>query len=99
MSILPNPEIRTEFSIHPKTRLGQISLIVANLENQLAFYQQALGFRLHWHDGGRAGLGVGGADLLVLTEEANLKRYAGVTGLYHVAFVFPGRRELALVMA
>jgi catechol 2,3-dioxygenase len=99
MSILPNPETKTEFSIHPKTMMGKISLIVANLENQLAFYQQALGFRLHWRDGSRAGLGVGGADLLVLVEEANLKKYGGVTGLYHVAFVFPNRRELAIVMA
>ena len=99
MSILPNPEIKTEFSIHPNTRMGQISLIVANLENQLAFYEQALGFRLHWRDGSRAGLGVGGADLLVLTQDVNLKKYGGVTGLYHVAFVFPDRRELAIVMA
>jgi len=99
MSILPNPETKTEFSIHPKTMMEKISLIVANLENQVAFYQQALGFRLHWRDGSRAGLGVGGADLLVLVEEANLKKYGGVTGLYHVAFVFPNRRELAIVMA
>src|SRR6185436_12867050 len=99
MSILPNPEIRTEYSIHPNTCLGQISLIVANLENQLAFYEQALGFRLHWRDGNRAGLGTGNADLLLLIEETDLKRYAGVTGLYHMAFVFPDRRELALVMA
>ena len=99
MSILPNPEIKTEFSIHPKTMMGKISLIVANLENQLAFYQQALGFRLHWRDRSRAGLGVGGADLIVLSEEANLKKYGGVTGLYHVAFVYPNRRELAIVMA
>ena len=99
MSILPNPEIKTEFSIHPKTMMGKISLIVANLENQLAFYQQALGFRSHWRDGRRAGLGVGGADLLLLSEEADLKKYGGVTGLYHMAFVFPNRRELAIVMA
>jgi len=99
MSILPNPEIRTEYSIHPNTCLGQISLIVANLENQLAFYEQALGFRLHWRDRNRAGLGTGNADLLLLIEETNLKRYAGVTGLYHMAFVYPDRRELALVMA
>ena len=99
MSILPNPEIKTEFSIHPKTMMGKVSLIVANLENQLAFYQQALGFRLHWRDGRRAGLGTGNADLVLLTEETNLKKYGGVTGLYHMAFVFPNRRELAIVMA
>jgi catechol 2,3-dioxygenase len=99
MSIFQNPETKTEFSIHRKTMMGQVSLIVANLENQLAFYQQALGFRLHWRDASRAGLGVGGADILLLKEESNLKKYGGVTGLYHMAFVFPNRRELAIVMA
>ena len=99
MSILPNPEIRTEFSIHPKTKMGQVALTVASLDNQLVFYQQALGFTLHWREGHKAGLGAGREDLVVLTEEANLKRYGGVTGLYHVAFVLPNRRELAIVMA
>jgi catechol 2,3-dioxygenase-like lactoylglutathione lyase family enzyme len=36
------------------------------------FYQQAMGFKLHWRDGNKAGLGAGGADLLLLTEEPNL---------------------------
>ena len=90
---------KTEFSVHPKTRMGAISLAVANLENQLEFYQKAMGFKLHWREGNRAGLGAGGSDLLVLTEEPNLKKYRGVTGLYHVAYVFPNRRELAIAMA
>jgi catechol 2,3-dioxygenase len=96
---LPNSEAKTEFSIHPKTLMGSISLGVADLENQLRFYQQALGFKLHWHAGNKAGLGAGGSDLLLLTEEPNLKKYRGVTGLYHVAYVFPNRRELAIAMA
>ena len=29
---------KTEFSIHPQTLLGHVSLTVANLENQIAFY-------------------------------------------------------------
>jgi catechol 2,3-dioxygenase len=100
MSVLPNPETKTEFSIHPKTQMGAISLKVANLENQLKFYQQAMGFQLHWRDGNKAGLGSGGGkDLLLLTEEPGLKKYRGVTGLYHVAYVFPNRRELAIAMA
>jgi catechol 2,3-dioxygenase len=93
------PKSKTEFSIHPQTRMGAISLAVANLENQLEFYQKALGFKLHWREGNKAGLGAGGADFLLLTEEANLKKYRGVTGLYHVAYVFPDRRELAIAMA
>jgi catechol 2,3-dioxygenase len=90
---------KTEFSIHPATGIGHISLKVADLENQLAFYQQAMGFKLHWHEGDKAGLGSGNADLLHLTEEPNIKRYRGVTGLYHVAYLFPNRRELAIAMA
>ena len=90
---------KTEFSIHPATKIGHVSLKVANLENQLAFYQQALGFQLHWREGNQAGFGAGGADLLRLTEEPNLKRYRGVTGLYHFAVLFPNRRELARAIA
>jgi len=92
-------ETKSEFSIHPKTQMGHISLTVANLENQLEFYQKAMGFKLHWREGNEAGLGAGGKDLLILIEEPNLKKYRGVTGLYHVAYLFPNRRELAIAMA
>ena len=99
MTLKTIPESRTEFSIHPKTRMGTISLNVANLENQLEFYQKALGFKLHWREGNKAGLGAGLADFLLLSEESGLKKYRGVTGLYHVAYVFPDRHELAIAMA
>src|SRR5436190_15181750 len=100
MSILPNPETKTGFSIDPATKMGHISLTVASLDNQIVFYEQALGFRLHWREGNKAGLGSpNGADLLLLTEEPDLKKYRGVTGLYHVAYVFPSKRELAIAMA
>jgi catechol 2,3-dioxygenase len=90
---------KTEFSIHPATLIGHVSLTVANLENQIAFYQQVLGFQLHWREGNKAGLGAGGADLLRLTEEPNVRKYQRVTGLYHFAVLFPNRRELAIAMA
>jgi catechol 2,3-dioxygenase len=99
MSVLPSSETKSEFSIHPTTRIGHLSLKVADLDNQIAFYQQAMGFKLHWRDGNQAGLGAGGTDLLLLTQEQNLKRYRGVTGLYHVAYLFPNQRELAIAMA
>jgi len=91
--------IQTQVSIHPATLLGHVSLTVANLENQILFYQQALGFKLHWREGNKAGLGAGGPDLLRLTEQPNLKKYRGVTGLYHFAVLFPNRRELARAVA
>jgi len=90
---------KTDFSIHPATRMGHVALTVANLENQVSFYTQVLGFKLHWREGNRAGLGAGGADLLRLIEEPNLKRYRGATGLYHFAVLFPNRRELARAIA
>jgi catechol 2,3-dioxygenase len=89
----------TQFSIHPKTSLGYISLTVASLERQIAFYQQALGFVLHQQEGDTAVLGTGKTKLLHLTEQPNFKRYRGVTGLYHFAILFPNRRELARTMA
>ena len=92
-------ENKTDFSIHPATKMGHVSLTVANLENQILFYTQVLGFKLHWRDGNRAGLGAGRVDLLRLTEELDRKRYRAVTGLYHFAVLFPDRRELARAMA
>jgi len=99
MGTLPSSETKTEFSIHPATRVGPVSLTVANLDNQITFYQQALGFKLHQREGSQATLGTGERDLLHLTEQPGFKRYRGVTGLYHFAVLFPNRRELARVMA
>ena len=92
-------ENKTGFSIDPATRMGHVALTVANLENQVLFYTQVLGFQLHWREGNRAGLGGGGQDLLRLIEQPNLKRYRGITGLYHFAVLFPNRRELARAVA
>jgi catechol 2,3-dioxygenase len=99
MNTLSNSETKTEFSIHPSTIIGHVSLTVADLENQIAFYQQVLGFQLHWREGNQAGLGAGGPDLLRLTEEPNVRKYQRVTGLYHFAVLFPNRRELARALA
>lgn len=85
----------TEFSIHPATRPGTVSLTVADLDRQIEFYRQVIGLQLHWREGETAGLGVGNADLLRLTKEQNARRYRGTTGIYHFALLLPNRRELA----
>ena len=99
MSVLPNPETKTDFSIHPATRVGAVSLNVADLENQLTFYQQVMGFKLHWREGNQAKLGSDNAELLHLVEQPGFRRHRRVTGLYHFAVLFPDRRELARAMA
>ncbi len=87
------------WSIHPATRLGHVHLTVAGLDREIAFYQEVLGFQLHRRDGAGAGLGAGGEDLLVLTEQRGARRVRGRTGLYHFAVLLPSRRELARSIA
>ena len=79
----------------PGTLMGTVSLTVSNLDRQVAFFQETLGFRLHWRKEGTAGLGAGGADLLQLVEVPGARRVPRTTGLYHFAVLFPDRRELA----
>ncbi len=85
--------------IHPDTRPAYVHLKVADLENQLIFYQNVLQLGLNWREGRNAGLGVAGRDLVRLTQISGGKRYRGVTGLYHFAILFPNRRELARAIA
>ena len=89
----------TEFRIDPATRPGHVHLIVANLENELVFYQKVIGLQVHWREGASAGLGAGGDDLLRLTENKGARRYRGTTGIYHFAILLPNRRELARAIA
>lgn len=89
----------TSNSIHPETSIGYVHLTVSNLKRSLTFYQEILGFRLHRHDGDTAYLGVGGLDLLVLTERPGAQsRPPHTTGLYHFAILVPSRTDLAQVL-
>lgn len=86
-------------TIHPAARIDSISLTVQDLQNQINFYQQVLGFTLHWRDREQAGLGTETQEILHLVEQPNARRYYRVTGLYHFAILFPNRRELARAIA
>ena len=82
-------------SIHPQTRLGQVSLKVSNLERSVAYYATTLGFRLIKHDDSTATLG-GESPLLNLRKIADaVTQPARSTGLYHAAFLLPSRSDLA----
>jgi catechol 2,3-dioxygenase len=89
----------TRKSIHPATRMGVVSLTVADLDRQVEFYRTLLGFTLHWRRENKAALGAGREDLLELVEQPGAQRYPQTTGLYHFAVLFPDRRELARAMA
>ena len=81
------------------TTVGPVSLTVADLPRQLAFYTERLGFRVHANDRGTARLGAGGSDLLVLNENKTARPAHGTTGLFHFAVLLPSREALARSLA
>ena len=90
-------------AIHPAVRVGHVHLKVADLDRSLAFYRDGLGFAVI-ADGRPLGLqaaflaaGDYHHHIGLNTWESNGGEPPppGHTGLYHVAFVFPDRHELA----
>jgi catechol 2,3-dioxygenase len=92
----------TTESIHPAVRVGHVHLKVADLDRALAFYRDALGLDVT-ADAREVGL-----DAVFLAagdyhHHVGLNTWesagaapppAGHTGLYHVALLYPDRREL-----
>jgi catechol 2,3-dioxygenase len=76
-------------------RLGAVHLRVSDLDRSVAFYEGAIGLKLHRRKDGVAAMGVGEEDLLVLYEEPGVRRAGRHAGLYHYALLFPSREELA----
>jgi catechol 2,3-dioxygenase len=76
-------------------RLGAVHLTVTDLAHSAAFYEDAIGLRLHRREDSVAVMGAGEEDLLVLYEEPSARRTGRHAGLYHYALLFPSREELA----
>ena len=76
-------------------RLGPVHLTVSTLDGSIAFYERALGLRLHDRDGEVATMGTGAEDLVVLVEEPGAALGGRHAGLYHYALLFEDRRDLA----
>jgi catechol 2,3-dioxygenase len=76
-------------------RLGAVHLTVTDLAHSAAFYEDAIGLRLHRREDSVAVMGAGEEDLLVLYEEPSARRAGRHAGLYHYALLFPSREELA----
>src|ERR1041385_4693306 len=86
--------------IHPEVRIGHVHLKVANLDRTIAFYRDVLGFELTQRYGAQAAfLSAGGYH-----HHIGLNTWESLgasppppraTGLYHLAILYPNRRELA----
>ncbi len=92
---------KTEFRpIAPQTRIGHVHLKVSDLERAIWFYHGVLGFEITQRYGRQAAfLSAGGyhhhIGLNTWESSGGSTPPAGSTGLYHLAIVYPSRRELA----
>jgi catechol 2,3-dioxygenase len=85
--------------IAPQTRPGPVHLTVSNLAGAVDYYRDAVGLDVLEDGVGRARLGAGDRELLVLVEEPGARSGRGYTGLYHFALLVPERRQLAAWLA
>lgn len=81
------------------TRPGAVHLTVADLQRSLGYYERSVGLEVLERGAGRATVGVGGRELLVLVEEPGAKPSVNHTGLYHFALLVPEREDLARWLA
>ena len=85
--------------IAAQTIMGPVHLTVGDLERSLEYYREAIGLRVLEQVDGRARLGTGERELLVLVEEPGARPAYGCTGLYHFALLLPERVDLARWLA
>jgi catechol 2,3-dioxygenase len=76
-------------------RLGAVHLTVRDLDRSVAWYEAALGLRLHRREDGCAELGDGAETTVVLHEDPQALPAGRHAGLYHYALLYPSREELA----
>jgi catechol 2,3-dioxygenase len=79
--------------------MGTVHLTVADLQRSLEYYLSSIGLDALEISSGRAALGAGGRELLVLVEERGAPSARGHTGLYHFALLLPRRADLARWLA
>jgi len=78
------------------TAMGAVTLKVADLDAMVSYYRDGVGLELLAEEGGRAMLGRGSSTALVLEQDRALKHASpSAAGLYHTAFLFPEKSDLA----
>jgi catechol 2,3-dioxygenase len=93
----------TGYRIPARTAIGHVHLKVADLDRALAFWQGVLGFELQQRMGSQAAfLSAGGyhhhLGLNTWESAGGAPAPPGSTGLYHVAVLYPTRRDLAVAV-
>ncbi len=92
-----------DYVIPAQTTIGHVHLKVANIERALAFWQGVLGFELQQRMGPQAAfISAGGyhhhIGLNTWTSKDGGPPSPRHTGLYHVAILYPTKRDLAVAV-
>lgn len=82
------------FQLSATAHIGRVALKVANLEKMTRFYQEIIGLQVLEQNATQSTLGVDDAVLLELQKVQNPLPVTPKTGLYHVAFLLPTRKDL-----
>jgi catechol 2,3-dioxygenase len=87
-------------AVHPETKIGHVHLKVSDLDRAIGFYSGVLGFQVMQHYGREAAfLSAGGyhhhIGLNTWESKGTSPAPRRAPGLYHTAFLYPNRRELA----
>ncbi len=86
-------------SIHPQTCIGHVHLKVADLDRAIGFYSGVLGFEVQQRGSQAAFLSAGGyhhhLGLNTWDSLGGPPVPKGHAGLYHTAFLYPDRTQLA----
>jgi catechol 2,3-dioxygenase len=95
-------ETPTTPRLHPATTVGAVRLTVSDLGRSQEFYERALGLRGVELEDGALGLHAEGAGdpLVELHGDPSAPRLnRRATGLFHLALLYPTRRDLAFALA
>lgn len=82
------------FQLSAIAHIGRLALKVANLEKMTLFYQEVIGLQVLEQSAIQSNLGVDNTVLLELHKVQNPLPVTPKTGLYHVAFLLPTRKDL-----
>jgi catechol 2,3-dioxygenase len=88
------------FHQFPATHIGHVHLLVSDLEKSKAFYKETLGLKVLSENAARVEFTVDEVKplLVIEREEDSVPRLPRSTGLFHMAFLVPERKDLAKVL-
>ncbi|SFA70155.1 MULTISPECIES: VOC family protein [unclassified Bacillus (in: firmicutes)] len=88
------------FHQFPATHIGHVHLLVSDLEKSKAFYKETLGLKVLSENAARVEFTADEVKplLVIEREEDSVPRLPRSTGLFHMAFLVPERKDLAKVL-